>query len=366
MATSPRRRGQERGDGDDHEADERLPEGHEGFRYITPRPGDCGKRVRSDSGHRSPDPGHGQQHPEHGVSGLRREFDVTAVVVNDAARHVESQARTQADGLRREERFEHARTDPLGNAGPIVGDSNQDRITPGGCGDRDVTLITDGIEGIVHQLLPHLIDLGAEPVEARKTRSRFEVDDGRFRTGLALEHGERVGETARNVHLLQHTLAVHERKAFHCIDETVNPRGGGFDLPPVHPLFENYVQQHGLSDRLRFYPGNFFHDPLPIADVLVMGRVLHNWDMATKRMLLTKAYQALPNGGALVVYERMIDDERRTHAMGLLSSQNMLIMTAGGFDYTSADCIGWMQEAGFHNMRVEPLTIEQSMVIGVR
>jgi len=142
--------------------------------------------------------------------------------------------------------------------------------------------------------------------------------------------------------------------------------GGGFDLPPVHPLFENYVQQHGLSDRLRFYPGNFFHDPLPIADVLVMGRVLHNWDMATKRMLLTKAYQALPNGGALVVYERMIDDERRTHAMGLLSSLNMLIMTAGGFDYTSADCIGWMQEAGFHNMRVEPLTIEQSMVIGVR
>ena len=142
--------------------------------------------------------------------------------------------------------------------------------------------------------------------------------------------------------------------------------GGGFDLPPVKPLFDSYVQQHGLSHRLQFYPGNFFQDPLPTADVLVMGRVLHNWDMATKTMLLKKAYEALPRGGALVVYERMIDNERRTHAMGLLSSLNMLIMTAGGFDYTGADCIGWMQKAGFHDMRVEPLTSEQSMVIGTK
>jgi hypothetical protein len=62
----------------------------------------------------------------------------------------------------------------------------------------------------------------------------------------------------------------------------------------------------------------------------------------------------------------MIDDERRANAMGLLSSLNMLIMTAGGFDYTGADCVGWMQETGFHDMRVEPLTSEQSMVIGTK
>jgi hypothetical protein len=88
--------------------------------------------------------------------------------------------------------------------------------------------------------------------------------------------------------------------------------------------------------------------------------------MATKKMLLKKAYEALPNGGALIVYERMIDDERCANAMGLLSSLNMLIMTAGGFDYTGADCVGWMRETGFQDMRVEPLTIEQSMVIGVK
>jgi hypothetical protein len=142
--------------------------------------------------------------------------------------------------------------------------------------------------------------------------------------------------------------------------------GGGFDLPAVGPAFDSYVQENGLSHRLRFYPGDFLTDPLPAADVLVMGRVLHNWDLPTKRMLLKKAYDALTIGGALIVYERLIDDERRIGAAGLLASLNMLVMTAGGFDYSGAECIGWMREAGFHDMRVERLTPDQSMIVGLR
>jgi O-methyltransferase/methyltransferase family protein len=142
--------------------------------------------------------------------------------------------------------------------------------------------------------------------------------------------------------------------------------GGGFDLPPVAPHFGNYVREHDLSHRLRFYAGDFLQDPLPSADVLVFGRVLHNWDIATKRMLLKKAYDALPAGGVLIVYERLIDDKRRVNAAALLASVNMVIMTAGGFDFTGADCIGWMREAGFRNMRVELLTSEYSMVVGTK
>ena len=142
--------------------------------------------------------------------------------------------------------------------------------------------------------------------------------------------------------------------------------GGGFDLPPVAPHFGNYVREHDLSHRLRFYAGDFLQDPLQSADVLVFGRVLHNWDIATKRMLLKKAYDALPAGGALIVYERLIDDKRRVNAAALLASVNMVIMTAGGFDFTGADCISWMREAGFRNMRVELLTSEYSMVVGTK
>jgi hypothetical protein len=142
--------------------------------------------------------------------------------------------------------------------------------------------------------------------------------------------------------------------------------GGGFDLPPVQPFFEAYVRDHGLAHRLSFHPGDFLKDSLPTADVLVLGRILHNWDLGTKKMMLKNAYDALSPGGALILYERLIDDERRDNAPALLASLNMLIMTAGGFDFTAADCISWMRDAGFHDMRKESLTAEISMVVGIK
>ena len=142
--------------------------------------------------------------------------------------------------------------------------------------------------------------------------------------------------------------------------------GGGFDLPPVRPLFEEYVASFGLGDRLRFYPGNFFQDALPQADVLVMGRILHDWDLDQKKQLLAKAHAALPSGGALIVYETIIDDERRANVLGLLMSLNMLVYTPGGFDYTGADCQSWMREAGFTEMYIEPLAGADSMVVGIK
>jgi hypothetical protein len=142
--------------------------------------------------------------------------------------------------------------------------------------------------------------------------------------------------------------------------------GGNFDLPAVGPIFEKYVAQNGLSDRLRFYPGDFFNDRLPSADVLIMGHILHDWDLQEKRALLKKAFDALPDGGALIVFEALIDDDRRENTFGLLMSLNMLIETPGGFDYTGADCSRWMREAGFRQTRVEHLAGPDSMVIGIK
>ena len=139
--------------------------------------------------------------------------------------------------------------------------------------------------------------------------------------------------------------------------------GGGFDLPPVAPIFSRYVASHGLSDRLHFTPGDFLVDDLPQADVLVMGLILHDWDLPTKRMLISKAYAALEKGGSLIIYEFLIDDARRTHLPGFLMSLNMLIETRGGFDYTGADCLGWTREAGFADGRIIPLVGPHSAVI---
>ena len=142
--------------------------------------------------------------------------------------------------------------------------------------------------------------------------------------------------------------------------------GGGFDLPPLEPLFNAHVTQAGLDERLRFHAGDFFADPLPAADVLIMGHILHDWAGDEKRTLLEKALAALPDGGALIVYEAIIDDDRRENAFGLLMSLNMLIETPGGFDFTAADCQRWMRDVGFSETYVQPLVGPDSMVVGIK
>ena len=143
-------------------------------------------------------------------------------------------------------------------------------------------------------------------------------------------------------------------------------RGIGFDLPEVAPVFNEYVAGLGIQERLTFTPGDFFKDDFPKADVILMGHILHDWDLPTKQMLITKAFKAVPSGGALVVYESIIDDDRSKNAFGLMMSLNMLIETTGGFDYTGADCRGWMKEAGFSATSTVPLVGPDSMVIGIK
>lgn len=142
--------------------------------------------------------------------------------------------------------------------------------------------------------------------------------------------------------------------------------GVGFDLAEVGPVFEEYVQQHGLSQRVRFQAGNFFEEPLPKVDVITLGHILHDWSLEEKKMLLRKAFEAISTGGAVVAYDAVIDDDRSQSAFGLMMSLNMLIETPGGFDYTGADCMGWMKEVGFRAMRVERLMGPDSMVVGIK
>ena len=143
-------------------------------------------------------------------------------------------------------------------------------------------------------------------------------------------------------------------------------QGTGFDLPEVAPIFEVYAAKAGVTERLKFQPGDFFNQAIPKADVVLMGHVLHDWDLPTKKMLIQKAFDALPADGALVVYEAIIDDDRSKNAFGLMASLNMLIETSGGFDYTGADCSGWMKEVGFSTTRVEHLVGPDSMVVAIK
>jgi precorrin-6B methylase 2 len=139
-----------------------------------------------------------------------------------------------------------------------------------------------------------------------------------------------------------------------------------FDLPNVVPIATRKIAQAGLSDRVKAVGGDFFADPLPHADVITMGMILHDWNLEKKKKLIAKAYEALPEGGAFVVIEALIDDERRKNAFGLLMSLNMLIEFGDAFDYTGADFEGWCREAGFRRFAVIPLAGPSSAAVAYK
>jgi len=128
-----------------------------------------------------------------------------------------------------------------------------------------------------------------------------------------------------------------------------------FDLPAVEPIAERAIAAAGMSDRISVASGDFFADPLPKADVVTMGLILHDWNLERKLDLIRAAYDALPDDGALIAIENLIDDERRENAFGLMMSLNMLIEFGDAFDFTGADFADWCREIGFREVEILPL-----------
>jgi predicted O-methyltransferase YrrM len=139
-----------------------------------------------------------------------------------------------------------------------------------------------------------------------------------------------------------------------------------FDLPPIEPIAKRTIKAAGVSDRVATVGGDFFNDPLPKADVITMGMILHDWNLERKKQLIKAAYDALPEGGAYIVIENIIDDARRENAFGLLMSLNMLIEFGDAFDFTGADFASWCKEAGFKEVEVLPLVGQTSAGIAYK
>lgn len=139
-----------------------------------------------------------------------------------------------------------------------------------------------------------------------------------------------------------------------------------FDLPPVAPVATGIIQSMGLENRISIASGDFFKDEIPKADIITMGNILHDWGLEDKKMLVKKAFNALPKGGKLVIIENIIDDDRKENAFGLMVSLNMLIETEQGYDFSKADFEKIAVEIGFTSVSAMPLAGPTSAVIATK
>jgi len=139
-----------------------------------------------------------------------------------------------------------------------------------------------------------------------------------------------------------------------------------FDLSPVEPVAKKHIAAAGLADRIGTATGDFFQDPLPKADVITMGMILHDWNLEKKMKLIRAAYDALPPGGAFIAVEALIDNARRENVFGLLMSLNMLIEFGDAFDYSASDFENWCREIGFKRFDVIHLAGPSSAAIAYK
>ncbi|CDR06321.1 methyltransferase [Streptomyces iranensis] len=139
-------------------------------------------------------------------------------------------------------------------------------------------------------------------------------------------------------------------------------RGVCVDLPPLKAHFDEHMAALGTAGRVTFHAADFRTDPLPEADVMIFGHVLHDWDEPSRALLVGRVYEALAPGGDLLIYDELIDDDRSGPARSLLMSVNMKLVRSGGAEYTSADALSWLGAAGFQDIRTEPLTATERLI----
>jgi precorrin-6B methylase 2 len=127
-----------------------------------------------------------------------------------------------------------------------------------------------------------------------------------------------------------------------------------FDLPFVTEIANERILEAGLKDRITVASGDFFADPKypPDHDVILLSMIMHDWSEQEDRVILQKCYEALPRGGAVVINELLVNDEKTGAAPAALMSLNMLIETVGGRNYTAAEYRAWLEDIGFRNVQV--------------
>lgn len=123
-----------------------------------------------------------------------------------------------------------------------------------------------------------------------------------------------------------------------------------FDLPDAIPLADEIIAATPVADRVTTQGGDFFVDALPPADLYAVGRILHDWSEDKVHRLLQRIAEALPEGGGLLIAEKMLSDDKTAPRWALMQSLNMLTCTEGK-ERTLPEYVLLLTQHGFRHIR---------------
>ncbi|MSQ11195.1 MAG: methyltransferase domain-containing protein [Dehalococcoidia bacterium] len=144
-----------------------------------------------------------------------------------------------------------------------------------------------------------------------------------------------------------------------------NLKGIVLELPAVCPITQDFVERHGMKDRVQVRPGDFFDTKrLPSdADAIALGWVLHDWPATEARAVLKNCYEALRPGGVLLLCEKLLDEDKAGPMQTTLMDLHLLVST-GGEERSASEYKTWMESAGFQGVSTRVLRGNRDLVVG--
>ena len=138
-----------------------------------------------------------------------------------------------------------------------------------------------------------------------------------------------------------------------------------FDLPAAMPLAKEMVGSSEVADRIQIAEGDFFSDALPPADLYALGRIVHDWAEEKIAALLKRIHDALPAGGALLIAEKLLLDDKSGPEWAQMQSLNMLTCTEGK-ERTLAEYEALLTKAGFSDVRGRRLPVPGDAILAIK
>ncbi|OEV08497.1 methyltransferase family protein [Streptomyces sp. Amel2xB2] len=129
-----------------------------------------------------------------------------------------------------------------------------------------------------------------------------------------------------------------------------------FEIPASRTIAEKKIAQAGVGGQVSVVTGDMFSDPLPTGcDVVMFAHQFVIWTLEENTALMRRAYEALPEGGKLVVFNSMSNDEGDGPVVAALDSVYFASLPAeGGMIYSWAQHEECIRAAGFHSAQRVP------------
>jgi acetylserotonin N-methyltransferase len=138
------------------------------------------------------------------------------------------------------------------------------------------------------------------------------------------------------------------------------------ELPTMCEAAVPYIEAGGVGDRIDTKAVNMFRDPWPKGyDAVFFSNVWHDWNFRTCEWLARRAYEALPQGGRIMLHEALLDDDGAGPATTAAFSMLMLLATQGQ-QFTFAEIKGLLEDSGFRDVETRHTAGYYSITTGYK